>query len=72
MPTSYKPITLSKFNGKTDSHQFIMSYEAAVASVGGDDAVLAKSFVMLKLAVSDSVETEASACRASPSGGGSG
>ena len=45
-PTAYKPITLPKFNGKTDPHQFIMSYEAAVASAGGDDIVLAKSFVI--------------------------
>ena len=45
-PMAYKPITLPKFNGKTDPHQFIMSYEAAVASAGGDDAVLAKSFVI--------------------------
>ena len=43
---AYKPITLPKFNGKADPHQFIMSYEAAVASAGGDDAVLAKSFVI--------------------------
>jgi len=40
-PTAYKPITLPKFNRKTDPHQFIMSYEAAVASAG-----LAKSFVI--------------------------
>ena len=45
-PTAYKPITLPKFNRKTDPHQFIMSYEAAVASAGKDDAVLAKSFVI--------------------------
>ena len=45
-PTAYKPITLPKFNRKTDPHQFIMSYEAAVASAGGDDAVLVKSFVI--------------------------
>ncbi|XP_066341333.1 uncharacterized protein [Miscanthus floridulus] len=45
-PTAYKPITLPKFNGKTDPHQFIMSYEAAVASASGDDAILAKSFVI--------------------------
>ena len=45
-PTAYKPITLPKFNGKTDPHQFIMSYKAAVASAGGDDAILAKSFVI--------------------------
>ena len=46
-PTAYKPITLPKFNGKTDPHQFIMSYEAAVASAGGDNVVLAKSFVIV-------------------------
>ena len=46
MANGYKPIILPKFNGKTDPHQFIMSYEAAVASAGGDDAILAKSFVI--------------------------
>jgi hypothetical protein len=45
-PTSYKPITLSKFNGKSDPHQFIMSFEAAVASTGENETVLAKSFVI--------------------------
>jgi hypothetical protein len=44
--TSYKPITLPKFNGKSDPHQFIMSFEAAVASAGGNEIVLAKSFVI--------------------------
>jgi hypothetical protein len=32
---SYKPITLPKFNGKSDPHQFIISFEAAVAFAGG-------------------------------------
>jgi hypothetical protein len=45
-PASYKPITLPKFNGKSYPHQFIMSFEAAVASVGGNETVLAKSFVI--------------------------
>jgi hypothetical protein len=45
-PTSYKPITLPKFNGKSDPHQFIMSFEAAVASIGKNESVLAKSFVV--------------------------
>ena len=44
---SYKPITLPKFNGKSDPWQFIMSFEAAVASAGGNEAVLAKSFVIV-------------------------
>jgi hypothetical protein len=45
-PTSYKPIQLPKFNGSTDPRQFIMSYEAAIASAGGNDAVMAKSLVI--------------------------
>jgi hypothetical protein len=45
-PSSYKPITLPKFNGKTDPQQFIMSFEAATAFAGGNDTVLAKSFVI--------------------------
>ena len=36
----------TKVQRKDRPHQFIMSYEAAVASTGGDDAVLAKSFVI--------------------------
>jgi hypothetical protein len=35
------------FNGKSDPHQFIMSFEAAVASAGGNKMVLAKSFVII-------------------------
>jgi hypothetical protein len=45
-PASDKPITLPKFNEKSDPQQFIMSFEAAVASVGGNEIVLAKSFVI--------------------------
>ena len=45
-PSSYKPITLPKFNGRSDPCQFIMSFEAAVASIGGNDTVLAKLFVI--------------------------
>ena len=45
-PSSYKPITLPKFNGRSDLRQFIMSFEAVVASAGGNDIVLAKSFVI--------------------------
>jgi hypothetical protein len=36
----------TKFNGKTYTRQFIMSYEATIASVDGNDNVLAKSFVI--------------------------
>jgi hypothetical protein len=45
-PVTYKPITLPKYNGKTDPRQFVMSFEAAVASTRGNDSVLAKSFVI--------------------------
>ncbi|XP_066395873.1 uncharacterized protein [Miscanthus floridulus] len=45
-PPTYKPLLLPRFNGKTDPRQFIMSFEAAVASAGGNDNVLAKSFVI--------------------------
>ena len=44
-PASYKPITLPKFNSKTDPHQSLMSFEAAVASAGANETVLAKSFI---------------------------
>jgi hypothetical protein len=43
---TYKPITLPKYNGKSDPRQFIMSFEATVASAGGNNSVLAKSFVI--------------------------
>jgi len=46
-PATYKPITLPKFNGKTDPHQFLMSFEAAVASAWGNETVMAKSFVIV-------------------------
>jgi hypothetical protein len=46
-PVNYKLITLPKYNGKTDHRQFIKSFEAAAASTGGNDSVLAKSFVSL-------------------------
>lgn len=37
---------LTPYNGKTDPKAFIMSFEAAIQLVGGDDATMAKSFVM--------------------------
>ena len=45
-PPSYKPITLPKFNGRSDPRQFIMSFEVAVAFAGGNKAVLAMSFII--------------------------
>jgi hypothetical protein len=34
------------YNGSTDPSQYIMSFQVAVASSGGDDATMAKSFIM--------------------------
>ena len=45
-PAKYKPIQLPKFSGRSDPHLFIMSYEAAIASAGRDETVLAKSFII--------------------------
>ena len=45
-PRSYKAITPLKFDGISDPRQFIMSYEAAVTSAGGDDTTLAKTFIV--------------------------
>jgi hypothetical protein len=38
--------TYPKYNGSTDPAQYIMSYQVAVASSGGDDATMAKSFII--------------------------
>jgi hypothetical protein len=35
-----------KYHGNTDSHKFLMCYKAAIASVGGDEATLAKSLII--------------------------
>ena len=43
---TYKPITLPKLNGKMDPCQFLMSFEAAVAFAGGNETIIAKSFVI--------------------------
>jgi hypothetical protein len=35
-----------KYHGNTDPHKFLMCYEAAIASVGGDEATLTKSLII--------------------------
>jgi hypothetical protein len=45
-PPSYKPPQLPMYDGYSDPKQFLMSYEAAISSYGGNTAVMAKSFVM--------------------------
>jgi hypothetical protein len=45
-PPKFKPVSLSKYNGFGNSRQFLMRYESAVNSAGGDDVALAKSFII--------------------------
>jgi hypothetical protein len=45
-PTNFRAGTYPKYNGSTDPAQYIMSYQVVVASVGGDDATMAKSFII--------------------------
>ena len=45
-PLGYKPTQLPKYNASADPTQFLMAYEATIASAGGDDSTMAKSFVM--------------------------
>jgi hypothetical protein len=45
-PPKFKPVSLPKYNGFGNSRQFLMRYELAVNSTGGDDVALAKSFII--------------------------
>jgi hypothetical protein len=45
-PPKFKPVSLLKYNGFGNSKQFLMRYESAVNSAGGDDVALAKSFII--------------------------
>jgi hypothetical protein len=45
-PTNFRAGTYPKYNGSTDPAQYIMSYQVAIASSGGDDATMAKSFII--------------------------
>jgi hypothetical protein len=47
-PLKFKPISLPKYNGFGNSRQFLMRYESAVNSTGGDDVALAKSFIIFR------------------------
>jgi hypothetical protein len=38
--------TYPKYNGSTDPAQYVMSYQVTVASSGGGDAIMAKSFII--------------------------
>jgi hypothetical protein len=45
-PPKFKPVSLPKYNCFRNSRQFLMRYESAVNSAGGDDVALAKSFII--------------------------
>jgi DNA-binding transcriptional MerR regulator len=45
-PANFRAGTYPKYNGSTDLTQYIMSYQVAVASSRGDDATMAKSFII--------------------------
>jgi hypothetical protein len=45
-PANFRAGTYPKYNGNTDPAQYIMSYQVVVASSGGDDATMVKSFII--------------------------
>jgi hypothetical protein len=45
-PANFRAGTYPKYNGNTDPAQYIMSYQVAVSSSGGDDTTMAKSFII--------------------------
>jgi DNA-binding transcriptional MerR regulator len=45
-PANFRAGTYPKYNASTDPTQYIMSYQVVVASSGGDDATMAKSFII--------------------------
>jgi hypothetical protein len=45
-PANFRADTYPKYNGSTDPTQYIMSYQVVVASSGGDNATMAKSFII--------------------------
>jgi hypothetical protein len=45
-PANFKAGTYPKYNGSTDPAQYIMSYQVAVASSGGDATTMTKSFII--------------------------
>jgi hypothetical protein len=45
-PTNFRAGTYPKYNSSTDPAQYIMSYQVTIASSRGDDATMAKSFII--------------------------
>jgi hypothetical protein len=46
MAPQYKAVPPPKYYRESDPHKFLMCYEASIASVGGDDTTLTKSFII--------------------------
>jgi hypothetical protein len=45
-PAQYRVAPPQKYYGESDPQKFLMSYEAAIASFGGGDTTLTKSFII--------------------------
>jgi hypothetical protein len=45
-PANFRAGTNPRYNGSTDPTQYIMSYQVAIATSGGDDTTMAKSFII--------------------------
>jgi hypothetical protein len=45
-PANFRAGTYPKYNSSTNPSQYIMSYQVVVVSSGGDDATMAKSFII--------------------------
>jgi hypothetical protein len=45
-PANFRAGAYPKYNGSTDPAQYIMSYQVSIASSGGDDSTMAKSFII--------------------------
>jgi hypothetical protein len=45
-PANFRAGSYPKYNGSTDLAQYIKIYQVTVASSGGDDATMAKSFII--------------------------
>jgi hypothetical protein len=46
LAANFRAGTYPKYNGSTEPAQYIMSYQVVIASSGGDDATMAKSFII--------------------------
>jgi hypothetical protein len=45
-PLHYRAVPPPKYYGNIDPHKFLMCYEAAIASAGGNEATLVKSLII--------------------------